>query len=57
MFQFLIIFGMGLEVLTVVRIHNVVWVRTPYSLVRPWLWMFWRSILGLSTWAIRWWKH
>jgi len=33
MFQFLIIFGTGFEVLTVVRIRNVVWVRTPYGLV------------------------
>ena len=48
-FQFLIIFGMGFEVLTVVRIHNVVWVRTTYSLVHTRLQMFWRSILGLST--------
>jgi len=43
---------MGFEVLAVVRIHNVVWVRTPYSLVYTLLWMFWRSILGLSTQAI-----
>jgi len=53
-FQFLIIFGMGFEVLTVERIHTVVWVTTPYSLVRTWLWMFRRSILDLSTQAIRW---
>jgi len=32
-FQFLIIFGMGFDVLTLVTIHNVVWVNTPYSLV------------------------
>jgi len=56
-FQFLIIFGTGFEVLTVVRIHNVDWVRTPYSLVHTWLWMFWRSILDLSTWTIRWWTQ
>jgi len=48
---------MGFEVLAVVRIHNVVWVRTPCSLVHTWLWMFWRSILILSTQAIRWWKQ
>jgi hypothetical protein len=36
-FQFLIIFGTGFEVLTVVRIHNVVWVRTSYSLLHTWL--------------------
>jgi hypothetical protein len=30
-FQFLIIFGTGFVVLTMARIHNVVWVRTPYS--------------------------
>jgi len=48
-FQFLIIFGMGFEMLTVVRIHNVVWVRTSYSLVHTWFWMFWRGILGPST--------
>jgi hypothetical protein len=30
---FFIFFGTGFEVLTVVRIHNAVWVRTPYSLV------------------------
>jgi len=47
--QFLIIFGTGFEVLTMVRIHNVVWVRTPYSMIHTWLWMFQRSILGLST--------
>jgi hypothetical protein len=46
----------GIEVLTVVRIQNMVWVMTPYSLVRTWLWIFWNSILGLSTMAIRWWK-
>jgi len=51
-FQFLIIFGTGFEVLTVVRICNVAWVRTPYSLVHTWLCMFWRNILGLSTQAI-----
>jgi len=56
-FQFLIIFGTGFEVLTVVRIRNVVWVRTPYSLVHTWLWMFWRNIQDLSTRAIRWWKQ
>ena len=38
-FQFLIIFGTGFEVLTVVRIHNVVWVTTLYSLVYTWLWL------------------
>jgi hypothetical protein len=43
---------MGFEVLTVVRIRNVVWFRTPYSLVHTWLWTFWRSILDLSTQAI-----
>ena len=32
--MFLIIFGTGFEVLTVVSIHNVVWVMTPYSLLR-----------------------
>ena len=52
MFQFLIIFCIVFEVLTVVRICNVVWVRTPYSLVHIWLCMFWRNILGLSTQAI-----
>jgi hypothetical protein len=30
---FFVFFGTGFEVLTVVRIHIVVWVRTPYSLV------------------------
>jgi hypothetical protein len=30
---FLIFLGTGFEVLTVVRIHNVVWVRILYSLV------------------------
>jgi len=55
--QFLIMFGMGFEVLTMFRIHNVVWVRTPYSLVHIWLWMFRRSIFGLPTQAIRWWKQ
>ena len=30
---FLIFFGTGFEVSTVVRIHNVVWVRMLYSLV------------------------
>jgi len=34
--------------LTLVSIHNVIWVRTAYSLVHTLLWMFWRSILGLS---------
>ena len=42
--------------LTVVRIRNVAWVRTPHSLGHTWLWMFWR-ILGLSTQAIRWRKQ
>jgi len=52
-FQFLIIFGMGFEVFTVERIHNMVWVRISHSLVHTWLWIFCRSILGLSTHAIR----
>jgi len=43
--------------LTAVRIHNVVWVRTPYSLVHTLLWISWSNILGLSTQAIRWWKQ
>jgi hypothetical protein len=30
---FLILFGTGFKVLTVVRINNAVWVRTSYSLV------------------------
>jgi len=30
-------FGTGFEVLTVVRNHNAVWNRTPYSLVHTWL--------------------
>jgi hypothetical protein len=47
-FQFSVIFGTGFEVLTVLRICSVVWVRTPYSLVHTWLWMFWRRILCLS---------
>jgi len=51
-FQFLTIFGTGIELLTVERIHNVVWVRTAYSLVHAWLWMIWRSILGLPRQAI-----
>ena len=42
MFQFLITSGTGFEVLTVERIHNIVWVRTPYILVRLWLRTFWR---------------
>jgi len=36
-FQFSVIFGMGFDVLTMVRMHNVVWVRTPYSVVHTWL--------------------
>jgi len=32
-FQFLTIFGTRFEVLTVMRIYNVGWVRTPCSLV------------------------
>jgi len=48
-FQFLTIFGTEFQVLTVVRIHNVAWVRIPFSPVHTRLWMFWRSILGLST--------
>jgi len=51
-FQSLIIFGMGFEMRTVVRICNVVWGRTPYSLVCTWIWMFLRNILGLFTQAI-----
>jgi hypothetical protein len=31
---FFIFFGAGFEVLTVVRMHNVVWVNTPCSLVQ-----------------------
>jgi len=31
--SFLILFGTRFEVLTVVTIHNVVWVMTPYSLL------------------------
>jgi hypothetical protein len=46
-------FSTGFEVLTAVRICNVVWVRTRCNLVHTWIWMFWRSILGLSTQAIR----
>jgi hypothetical protein len=33
MFQFFIIVGTGFEILKVVRIHIVGWVRTPFSLV------------------------
>jgi len=56
-FQFLIIFGTGFEELTVVRICNVVWVRTPYSLVHTWLWLFCSIILSLPTRAIILWKQ
>jgi len=56
-YQFSINFGMGFDVLTMVRMHNVVWVRTPYSVVHTWSWMFWRSIFGMSTQAVRWWKE
>jgi len=52
-FQF-VIFGVGFEVLTVVRIQNVVWITTAYGLVHTWFWMFWSSFfLGMSTWAVR----
>ena len=36
-FEFLIIFGIGFELPTVVRIRNVVFVRTLYGLVHAWL--------------------
>jgi len=36
MFQFSMIFGTEFEVVTAVRIYNVVWVRTPCSLVYAW---------------------
>jgi len=36
-FEFLTIFGIGFELPTVVRIRNLVWVRTPYGLVHTWL--------------------
>jgi len=50
-------FGTGFYVLTMVRSHNLVWVRTSYSLVHTRLWMFWKNIFGLSTKAIRLWKQ
>jgi len=43
---------MGFEVLTVVSIRDVVWVRAPYSLVHTWLWMFCGSILAISAQGI-----
>jgi hypothetical protein len=33
LYLFFIFFGTGFEVLTVVRIHNAVWVRTPFCLI------------------------
>jgi len=53
---FLMLFDKVFEVLTMVRIDNAVWVRTLCHLVRGY-WMFWRSILGLSSQVIRrlWW--
>jgi hypothetical protein len=50
--MFLKVSGTGFEVLALVRIHNEVWVRTPYSLVHGYE-CSWRSILGLSSKAIR----
>ena len=50
-FEFLIIFGTGFEVFTVVSIHNVVWVRTSYSLVRTWLRILGYECYGGTFWV------
>ena len=45
-------FGAGCEALTVMSIDNVIWVRTPYSVVHV---SCWWGIVGLSSQAIgRW---
>jgi hypothetical protein len=51
--QFLIFFCTGFEVLREVRTYNVVWVRTPYSLVRGYECsgeVFWVSSQVIKIW-------
>jgi hypothetical protein len=57
MFQFLIIFGKGFGALTVMRIHDVVWIRTLYSLLHVYECFggaFWVFLHGpLDDWSSR----